>query len=341
MNWPEAASTSHADDDEGEFAGLPQQQPGLQRGMAGQTEGAAQRGDDRGLEQDQPGDRREQPHRHLRHQAPIDAHAHRHEEQPQHQPLEGFEIDLDLVAELGLGQQQPGQKGAQRHRQPGRRGQHRGPQHHQQDGGHEHLAAARLGHDMQRRAQHETPSRVDPGDRQRGLGQRRCEFAGDTGRGLRRQHADQEEDRHHREILGQEYREAGAAERRGEAACLDQDLDGDRGRGQGQGRAEDRGRRHAVAESERDRRDGRAGHADLERAEAEHEPAHRPEPVERHLEPDREQQEHDAELGEVAHALEVGDHDPGERGNIGRQQPEPERPDRTTDREIAKHRVDA
>ena len=105
---------------------------------------------------------------------------------------------------------------------------------------------------MQRRAQLEAPGRVAPGDRPRGLGQRGGAFAGDTGRWFGRQHPDEEEDRHDREILGQEDREAGTAERRGQAAGLDQDLDGDRGRGQGQSRAEDRGCRHAVSEGEGD-----------------------------------------------------------------------------------------
>ena len=42
---------------------------------------------------------------------------------------------------------------------------------------------------------------------------------------------------------------------------------------------------------------------DLQRAQAEHHPAHQPQPLPRQLQPDHEQQEDDAELGEAGDLL--------------------------------------
>ena len=49
------------------------------------------------------------------------AHADREEEDAEQQPLEGLDRRLDGLAELGLGQQQAGDEGAERHGKPGQR----------------------------------------------------------------------------------------------------------------------------------------------------------------------------------------------------------------------------
>jgi hypothetical protein len=98
------------------------------------------------------------------HRPKVDSHPHRHEEQAEQQAFERFDIDFDLVTELRLGQQQPGEEGAERHGQA-RRSRHRsGADDGQQRGGDEQLRAARRGHQPEQRPQRQPSDRQDQGD---------------------------------------------------------------------------------------------------------------------------------------------------------------------------------
>ena len=50
----------------------------------------------------------------------IDGHADRDEEEAEQQPLERLDVDLDVVAVLGLAEQEAGEERAERGRQAGR-----------------------------------------------------------------------------------------------------------------------------------------------------------------------------------------------------------------------------
>ena len=107
------------DHDEGEFAALAQQQAAFACPPPGQAEHTQQHGDDQSLERKQAHDRERNPHRLREQRAQIDAHAHRQEEQPHQQALEGLDGDLDFMTELGFRNDEAGQQRAQSHRQAG------------------------------------------------------------------------------------------------------------------------------------------------------------------------------------------------------------------------------
>jgi hypothetical protein len=71
-------SHGEADDDEGERAALAEEQAGLDRGVARQAEGEAQAGGDGRLEDEETGDRRQDPERLLGEQPVVDAHGDGH-----------------------------------------------------------------------------------------------------------------------------------------------------------------------------------------------------------------------------------------------------------------------
>jgi hypothetical protein len=149
------------------------------------------------------------------------------------------------------------------------------------------------------------------------------------------EHADDEQQRHDREVLQQQDREAGTADRRAELPALDQELHDDCRGGERETGAEDYRRLRRSAERPDDRGDGRAGDADLQAAEAEDEVAHAPQAVERQFEPDREQEEDHAELGETPHAVDVGYHGEREPAHLVLEQAESEGADDPADDQVA------
>ena len=90
-----------------------------------------------------PATPREQPHRIAGQLAKVDVHADGEEEQAEQQALERIDGGLDRLAEFGLGQQQPGDEGAERHRQAGHGGGHAGADDHEQRRGDEQVARCR------------------------------------------------------------------------------------------------------------------------------------------------------------------------------------------------------
>jgi len=267
---------SQADDDEGEFAALSQQQAGFERGMAGQAEGKAEARRDNRLHKEQAEHGQGNPHRLVADHPPVDAHADGHEEQSQHQALEGLQIDLDLVAVFRFGQQQAGKKGAERHGQAGIAGDRGDADDGQQHRRHEHLGAAGLRDQAQGRAQDQPPDHIDRNDGQRRLAERQSQVPAEPAVELGAEHPDHEQDGHHGQVLHQQDRETGPAQGRADPAALQQQLHDDRRRRQGKTGAEDDRGPHRVAEFKGDQADDRAGHQDLQAAQAEHQPAHGP-----------------------------------------------------------------
>ena len=110
----------HADDDEGELAARTQQQARSRSPPASGTRNRRARPMmSAALMAIRPTTRGQQPQRLARQLAEVDVHADGEEEEAEQQALERLDGGLDRLAELGLGQQQPGDEGAERHRQAG------------------------------------------------------------------------------------------------------------------------------------------------------------------------------------------------------------------------------
>ena len=85
----------------------------------------------------------------------IEAHADGDQEHAEQQAFERVDGDLDLAAEFGLCQQQPGDQRAEFHRQTDHGGREPGREDHQQAGGDEQLRAAGARDAAEQRPQHE------------------------------------------------------------------------------------------------------------------------------------------------------------------------------------------
>ena len=96
--------------------------------------------------------------------AKVNAHAHRDEEQAQQQALEGLDVGFQLAAVFAVGQQHPGQKSPERHRQAHHHHQIRNAHHQQQRGGGEDFRRAALGNPAQQGAQQQATAEHDGAD---------------------------------------------------------------------------------------------------------------------------------------------------------------------------------
>ena len=140
----------------------------------------------------------------LDHQPPIELHADADEEQAQQHIVEGPDVGLHLMLVFGLGNQDAGDKGAQRQRQPGMLGQPGQAQRHQQQVQHEQLGALAPRHQSQPPAHQALPANQQQRQQQHGL----QAGPGQRLRHLRRaavQSRDHHQQRHHRQILEQQH----------------------------------------------------------------------------------------------------------------------------------------
>ena len=203
---------------------------------------------------------------------------------------------------LGLGNQQTGDQRADDGRQPDRGGGEAGADHDQQAGGEEQLRAFRSSRLREQAGQGDPPQHKQGKDDQPALPQRRQHSAPAFGLGIRGHRAEDEDDRDDHNILEQQHRQSGAANR-GLGTRNRQD---DRGRGESEREA----KRHRAGpvlphHGQHEGRDG-AGDHQFERAQPEHQPPHLPQSLERQFQPDGEQQEDDPELRERFERLGVG-----------------------------------
>ena len=109
------------------------------------------------------------------HRVDVDGHPNRDEEQADQEPLERRDIDFDLVAVFGLGQQKTGEKSAECGREARGTGGGGNPHHHEQRDRHDEIAAAGLRREAEDRLQHVTAGREDGDDRKHRLQQGRGE----------------------------------------------------------------------------------------------------------------------------------------------------------------------
>jgi hypothetical protein len=334
-----------ADHDEGEFAALAQQQAALDGAAPGQAAQAQQRRDHAGLAQHQAGDGAGQPQGRLHDLQHVHAHAHRHEEQAHEQALERLDHQLDLVLEFRLGQQQAGDQRAQRHRQSRHPAQARDAEGGQQDQRHKHVRLPVAGEGAEQGPDHAAADQVDEGDGDGRLGHREQHLHGDVhaaAGAAARERADQDQDRHHGQVLEHQHGERGLAQRRTGIVALAQQLHDDGRRGQRQHQAQHQGRVHAGRQQQRHRApEQRRAQHDLGGADAEYPAPHRPQARRRQLQADHEHQEQHAQLGEHRDVLVVGEGEPAERVHVLGHAPQTEGAEQGADGEEAQHRVDA
>ena len=122
--------------------------------------------------------------------------------------------------------------------------------------------------------------------------------------------ADQEQERHHGEVLGEQDGEAGAAGGRHHAALARQHFHDEGGRGERQAGADDQRRRRRLAEPQGAEADHHRREQALQAAQPEHQAAHGEQAPHRQFEADEEQQEDDAQVGDEGDLLLAGDGEP-------------------------------
>ena len=124
----------------------------------------------------------------------------------------------------------------------------------------------------------------------------------DDGRGERcrlgAEYADDEQHRHRGDVLQQQDGQRGAADRSAETLLVRQHLHDDGGGRHRQRRPDDDGEQRRRAECEGDRRDRHRAQHELQQPEAEHQPAHHAQPLQRQLQADHEHHHADAEFGD-------------------------------------------
>ena len=169
----------------------------------------------------------------LEQQADVGRHADRHEEQAEQQALERLDVGFELVTILAVGEQQPGDECAERHRHSDGVDEQRSAEDDQQGGGRECFADLRLGHDAQDRAQHVAAAEDQHGEHGESLRRRSAASACRVCVVVAEQRQDRQH-RHHRDVLEQQDREAGAAVMRVELLSLRQQLQYERRRRQRQ-----------------------------------------------------------------------------------------------------------
>ena len=101
----------------------------------------------------------------------VHRHADRHEEQAHQQPAKRLDIGFELVPEIGFRQQQPREKGAQRHRHADCLHQHRRAEHDEQSRRRQHLARATARQQAEQRIEGVMAGQDHEGQRRKSLRQ--------------------------------------------------------------------------------------------------------------------------------------------------------------------------
>ena len=133
-------------------------------------------------------------------------------------------------------------------------------------------------------------------------------------------HADDEQHRHRGNILQQQHRQRGASHRPAETLLVRQHLHDHRGGRHRQRRSDHYGQQRRGTECIGDRRDRHRAQHELQQPEAEHQPAHHLQPLQRHLQADHEHHHADAEFGDRRDRLGTVQHDGAKpRQTVGQQ----------------------
>ena len=341
------------EDDKGELACGSQNQRRLDGGAVVQAPQPGHAEDQPGLQQGQQGGKAEDPDGIGGDSVEIETDPDPDKKHTQQQPLERLDRNLDLPAELGLGQQEAGDQGSQAHRQAGGLGRHPRADDHQQAGGDEHLLPLPLGLGSRDRSEHRSQDQPAQHDQQRQAdgGRDQCEQGRQQRRRIKittagtvlgqcRQNRDGDQDRRHSQILGQKDGEGGASGRRLDPAPLGHHRHDNGGRRQGQAHPQNSRRDQRLPHEHKHRRQRHGTGRDLGQAEAEHQFPHGPEPLPRQFQPDHEQQEGDAELGQGPDLGGIRNGQPGQPGGCVGQARQTVRAQQYARREEAEDRAD-
>ncbi len=169
----------------------------------------------------------------------VDGHADGDEEETEEDAAEGLDVGLELVAEGGIGQHQPGKEGAHRHGKAGEFHERRGAEHDEKRRRRHHLARPRQREHAEERVEQIAPAEQKHRERADRL-QDVARAAGAELRAARRKYRHDGEERHDGEVLEEERRRRLLAVGGDEVAALGQRL-----------HAEGR-RRHRKAEADDD-----------------------------------------------------------------------------------------
>src|SRR5690606_30213894 len=149
--------------------------------------------------------------------------------------------------------------------------------------------------------------------------------------------AEHEDDRHDRDVLEQQHRQRRASDGRLRAGYRQHQCRG----GQREREAERDRPTPALAEQKHYAGQRRTDNCEFHRSEPEHQPAHRPQAVERQLEADGEQQQGDPEFRERGEPFGIGNRDVEQPLVVLDQASEPERADQQPDQDEPDNRGDA
>ncbi len=178
----------------------------------------------------------------------VQRHAHRDQEDTEQQAFERLDQHFDLAAIFRLREQQPREQRAHRHGEPGGGGRGGGAEQHEQTRGHEKLGAVGARDGAEEWTQQQASRRDDHDDGERGLSKRERERA-QAFAFIRAAHdRNREQDRHDGDVLKQQDRKAGAADRGGEPVFLRQHLDDNGGGGERERKPDDDGVVDALVE---------------------------------------------------------------------------------------------
>ena len=166
-----------------------------------------------------PDHRGEQPERLARQLAHIDAHADGEEEHAEQQALERLDRRLDGLAELGLGQQQAGDERAERHRQAGDPAVTPVPTMTNRVAATNSSVAPAVATSRNSGRSSSRPTTTMSADGQCRMGERQRQAGEHRAAGARAQNRDEQQQRHHGEVLRQQDREARPAGSRGQTAA--------------------------------------------------------------------------------------------------------------------------
>ncbi|CAA9315209.1 MAG: hypothetical protein AVDCRST_MAG16-403 [uncultured Frankineae bacterium] len=324
--------------DEGELAHLRQQQAGARRGRRADPGG--QRGADRGDRLDDEHERHGGQHeqRLLEQEADVEQGPDRQEEGRGEQDLQRQHLAQRVRRVTRLADDQPGEEGAQRHRDPGQGGQVGGAQAQRDDREQEDLGRARPGDGLQHRGHHPARDHERDRDDRRGGRESADQSAGPAAVPVA-EHRQQEHHRHDGEVLEDQQSQARLAGRRAGGAAVGEQLEHDGGRGQRDEQAGEQ-RRAQVDTGQHEHAGDHGDRAEhLQRPAEQHQPADRHQPADGELDADREQQQDDADLGGGVDHLALADDGQRVRADQhARQQEADDRHDAQPGADVADHR---
>ncbi len=282
-----------------------------ERGAERQPERAAEEGDDRAF----AGDRDDHEERDDRgvfdDRRRVDEHADGHEEEDREQVTEGDDLGRRLVRLVRLGNDDPGDEGAESQRQAEDRARDkRRQQCRRDDRQQEQLARSQLGYAPEQPGQEPSPDHVGENQEHDRLADGESERAEGLTPGERRQ-GDDEHDR--RQVLDDRPTDGGAAVKAVHLAAIHQRLDDDEGRRDRQAGADDQRLLEFEANADGDRGTRAEDDDDLEDAAGQRQAPDIAQLADRELDTEREQQHDDADVGEDRDLLDVADEARGER----------------------------